>query len=204
MAGFRTHIVFGGLWGAAAGGAAFLAGWCNAVQSATLGVLGMIGAALPDIDGKNARPRQILLGLLGVGVPVLLAGHYLPRDLTNEALFCWMIGIYVVIRYGADFFLSRFSRHRGAFHSIPAAILAGEAVFLIFPDSALQVRFAFALAAAGGYLSHLLLDELWSWNFVGATEKKSAGSAFTWRTDSAAGTVCLYLAVAALGWLCVA
>ena len=171
MANFRTHAVCGGLWGTAAGMAAFLTGWCSPVQSATLGVLGVIGAALPDIDSRNARPRQILLGVLGVGIPVLLAGNVLPRDFTNEALFCWMIAAYAVIRYGADFILSRCSRHRGAFHSIPAALMAGEATFLAFPDSLLQVRFAFALAVTGGYLSHLLLDELCSWNFIGASEK---------------------------------
>ncbi|MBS1454191.1 MAG: hypothetical protein HP002_12500, partial [Lentisphaeria bacterium] len=126
MANFRTHAVCGGLWGTAAGMAAFLTGWCSPVQSATLGVLGVIGAALPDIDSRNARPRQILLGVLGVGIPVLLAGNVLPRDFTNEALFCWMIAAYAVIRYGADFILSRCSRHRGAFHSIPAALIAWE------------------------------------------------------------------------------
>lgn len=103
--------------------AAFLTGWCSPVQSATLGVLGVIGAALPDIDSRNARPRQILLGVLGVGIPVLLAGNVLSRDFTNEALFCWMIAAYAAIRYGADFILSRCSRHRGAFHSIPAALM---------------------------------------------------------------------------------
>ena len=202
MANFRTHAVCGGLWGTAAGMAAFLTGWCSPVQSATLGVLGVIGAALPDIDSRNARPRQILLGVLGVGIPVLLAGNVLPRDFTNEALFCWMIAADAVIRYGADFILSRCSRHRGAFHSIPAALMAGEATFLAFPDSLLQVRFAFALAVTGGYLSHLLLDELCSWNYIGASEKKSAGSAFTWKTESAGGTLALYLAAAILGGLC--
>ena len=98
MANFRTHAVCGGLWGTAAGMAAFLTGWCSPVQSATLGVLGVIGAALPDIDSRNARPRQILLGVLGVGIPVLLAGNVLPRDFTNEALFCWMIAAYAAIR----------------------------------------------------------------------------------------------------------
>lgn len=202
MAGYRTHVFFGGLWGVAAGVAAFLTGWCTPVQSAVLGVFGMIGAALPDIDGKTSRPRRLLLGILGVGVPVLLAGRLLPYDLTNEEFFCWITGSYLVISFGLDFLLSRFSRHRGAFHSIPAAILAGEGAFLMFAGSTLQARFAFALAVAGGYLSHLLLDELWSVNFIGIAEKKSAGSAFTWKTDSFFGTLLLYLAVALFGVLC--
>ncbi|MDR0932904.1 MAG: metal-dependent hydrolase [Victivallales bacterium] len=199
MANFRTHMVLGGLWGVFAGFAAFLTNWCNIAQSVVLGVLGMIGAALPDIDGKNARPRQILLGILGVGIPFLLLGSHW-HGLTNEARLGWIIGLYVVIRYGTDFFLCHFSRHRGAFHSIPAAILSGEITFLIFVDSSLTVRFAFALSVAGGYISHLLLDELYAWNFIGATEKKSAGNAFTWKTDSAAGTLLFYLIIAIIGY----
>ncbi len=203
MAGYRTHVFCGGLWGLCAGAAAFLTGWCTPVQSAILGVFGMIGAGLPDIDGKTSRPRRLLLGVLGVGVPVLLVGRYLPRGATNEIYFCWITGSYLVICFGLDFLLSHFSRHRGAFHSIPAAILAGEGAFLVFAGSTLQARFAFALAVAGGYLSHLLLDELWSVNLFGIAEKKSAGSAFTWKTDSPAGTALLYLAVALLGGFCV-
>ena len=105
--------------------------------------------------------------------------------------------------FRSGFSAESFFRHRGAFHSIPAAILAGEGAFLVFAGSTLQARFAFALAVAGGYLSHLLLDELWSVNLFGIAEKKSAGSAFTWKTDSPSGTVLLYLAVALLGGFCV-
>ena len=66
MAGYRTHVFCGGLWGLCAGAAAFLTGWCTPVQSAILGVFGMIGAGLPDIDGKTSRPRRLLLGILPV------------------------------------------------------------------------------------------------------------------------------------------
>ena len=203
MASFRTHVVCGGIWGVAAGTAAFLAGWCGMVQSVALGILAMIGAALPDIDSRSGRPRRILLGILGVGIPVLLVGSGFLRKMTTEALFCWMIALYIAIRYGADFLLSRFSHHRGAFHSIPAGLLTGETVYLIFHDSALHVRFAFALAAGGGYLSHLLLDELCSWNFVGANEKASVGTAFTWNAGSIPGNLLLYAAVLAAAVFCV-
>ena len=71
-----------------------------------------------------------------------------------------------------------------------------------WPETSCRGTSAFALAVTGGYLSHLLLDELCSWNFIGASEKKSAGSAFTWKTESAGGTLALYLAAAILGGLC--
>jgi membrane-bound metal-dependent hydrolase YbcI (DUF457 family) len=68
--------------------------------------------------------------------------------------------------------------HRGMFHSIPAALVFGEAAFLLDGGDNLGLRIFIAAAVSIGYLSHLVLDEIWSveWSH-GLHLKKSFGTA---------------------------
>jgi hypothetical protein len=66
------------------------------------------------------------------------------------------------------------------FHSIPAMLIAAELVFLAFRSDNVNVRLLMAGGVAVGFLSHLLLDELYSveWSGVRIRLNKYAGSAF--------------------------
>ncbi len=86
--------------------------------------------------------------------------------------------MYAFVRFGIGEALHHLTVHRGMFHSIPAAILFGELAFLLSSGDPV-VRCYKAAAVVIGYLSHLLLDELYSMpGFSGQLGfKKSYGTA---------------------------
>ena len=87
---------------------------------------------------------------------------------------------YAAIRYGGALVLGKLSVHRGMFHSIPALWIAAELAFLGYKSDLVNVKLLIAGGVALGFLSHLILDEMYSveWSGIRVRLNKSAGSAF--------------------------
>lgn len=202
MADFKTHTSLGVLWGFGVTATGLLGGFLGFSQSIVVFVLSVIGSALPDIDSDIARPRQILCGILGIVVPVLVWPHLSSKNSKAEDMFCFMLFAYLFIQYVIAWFFSKFTHHRGIYHSIPAAIICGEIIFLIFTGSQFSARLTFAVACCGGYLLHLILDEIYSVDITGLAIKKSFGSALSWRSESKIGTILIYFLLLTIGSLC--
>jgi membrane-bound metal-dependent hydrolase YbcI (DUF457 family) len=66
----------------------------------------------------------------------------------------------VFIRYFVANVFRRLSVHRGMYHSVPATLIAGLAVYLGYPEPG--VRIILAVGVMLGFLSHLVLDEVYS------------------------------------------
>ena len=81
--------------------------------------------------------------------------------------------------YGGAAIVGKLSVHRGMFHSIPALLIASELTFLFYRHSDVNVRLMMAGGVATGFLSHLVLDELYSvqWDGTKIKIKRSAGTA---------------------------
>ena len=80
-----------------------------------------------------------------------------------------MIGgaIYLGIRFGLAWLLRKYTVHRGMFHSLPACAIAAELTFLLcgHEGEGLWIRYFNAGAVVLGFMSHLVLDEIWSIEF---------------------------------------
>jgi hypothetical protein len=90
------------------------------------------------------------------------------------------------------------------FHSIPAVVICGEIVFLVFKHLPPTPRFVLTVSAALGYLSHLILDEVYSLvNFEGLLmkPKSSLGSALNLWSNSLLATGVTYLLLLYLGYI---
>jgi membrane-bound metal-dependent hydrolase YbcI (DUF457 family) len=87
--------------------------------------------------------------------------------------------IYLAIRFGLSWLLKNYSHHRGMFHSLPAAAIAGQTTFLAFAAEEPLRRYFVASAVVLGFLTHLVLDEIWSvkLGMFGPKFKKSFGTA---------------------------
>src|SRR5262249_2595130 len=114
-----------------------------------------------------------------------------------------MAGTYVLIRYGASALFKHLTVHRGMFHSVPAMFVAGLAVFLLHHGGALVERLYLAGGTMLGFLSHLILDEIWAIDFMGLKVRfnKYAGSALKFWSGSAVATIATYTLLAGLGYL---
>ena len=204
MAKFKTHISFGII-------EAFLvtaAFYCctklvHPVQAVVIFCLTLIGSAVPDVDSDTARPTQILFGILGIACPVLLLHALQPGlMLKTEEIFCILLAAFLFFQYLLAWFFFRFTVHRGIFHSIPAALIAGECAILLFYNSIWYHRIFFGAAVFLGYMLHLVLDEIYAVDLFGMRLKKSTGSALSFRGESTISTFCAWALVVFLGTLC--
>jgi hypothetical protein len=187
---FGTGLVLGGAYAAAGAwyghydwGVVFLAGATTA-----------IGALTPDLDSDSGRPIRELFGLAGTVFPLFLIPRLRQSGLTVEQALCVMIGAYLFIRYGLSRFLKKLSVHRGMFHSIPALFVAGLAVFDVYHHENVLIRLYLAGAMMVGFLSHLILDEIFAVDLRGIPRlKHSFGTALKLTSRSWKATLFCYL-----------
>ena len=179
MADFNTHI-----FGAAAvmsigATAATKLLSLNISEAITLMLVGMIGGVLPDIDLPQSKPSKALFTVLGVIAGLTWMFANMSRY-TGLELWLGTIGIALLSRFLLAEVFARITTHRGAFHSLVAALMVGVVSCTVawqhINASALQ-SWLTGLFMTSGYLIHLTLDEIYSVNFAGARLKRSFGSA---------------------------
>ena len=115
-------------------------------------------------------------------VPMLMISRFEAMHLTTE-YYVFIAGVmYVLIRFGIGGLFRRFTKHRGMWHSMPAAMIAGLATFLICLSPELGVRIFKAWAVVVGFISHLVLDEIYAVDWKGdrIRIKRSFGTALKW------------------------
>jgi hypothetical protein len=179
MAGYRQHISVSGFLGIAYGlGATFLLDF-TPVQATLAGCLAWVAGMLPDLDSESGRPVREIFGLIAAVVPFEMMGHLLEWGGNPEGAMLLAVLTYAAIRYGGALVLGKLSVHRGMFHSIPAMLIAAELAFLGYKSDLINVKLLMAGGVALGFLSHLILDEMYSveWSGIRVRLNKSAGSA---------------------------
>lgn len=178
MAGFKMHVSTSSLLGVAYGGVAysqFDMPLSTSVLSAGLcGVSGM----LPDLDSGPGIPLRESVGFAAAVVPIMLFDRLQYLGWPNELIVIAGAGVYLLVRFGLSAVLQKFTVHRGMYHSLPAMLIAGEIAFLLASGD-LKQRLFKASAVMCGFLSHLLLDEIYSvqWKALGPRLKSSFGTA---------------------------
>ncbi|MCA9041857.1 MAG: metal-dependent hydrolase [Planctomycetaceae bacterium] len=179
MAGYREHISVSGLCGTAYGTAAVILFGFTPEQGILSGILCWMSGMLPDVDSETGKPVQKIFGILAAVVPMMMMERFREVGTTQEQIILLAICTYTAIRYGFSYILGKLSVHRGMKHSIPALFIAAQTVMLVYRSDELAVKGLMGIAVAIGFLSHLLLDELYSVEFTGTRLKlnKAAGSA---------------------------
>jgi membrane-bound metal-dependent hydrolase YbcI (DUF457 family) len=155
---------------------------------------------LPDLDSESGRPIRELFPLLAAGTPLLLMPLLLAWGGNMEGATALAVGAYFAIRYGGAFLLRKLSVHRGMFHSIPALVIAAEIAFLAYRSPDLKVRCLMAGGTALGFLSHLVLDEIYAveWSGVRVKFNKFAGSALKMTGGSVSANAFTYAVLVTL------
>ena len=202
MANFKTHI----WWGAILGVGVILFGLLMALISGAetmIWIFGavLVGSFLPDLDIDEGVPFQILFGLLAAGMAGVVFLNFHQNGTTDlKLLFGVPVAAFIVVRFGIGYIFAKFTHHRGMFHSIPAAVLAGVGTGWMLDHFAIAngLSLLAGMAVAIGYLGHLVLDEIYSTvNFHGLafSPKKSLGSALKFTSSSKMATSVVYLAL---------
>jgi hypothetical protein len=179
MANFKTHFfTASGLSGVAAI-ACMKAGITPSVETPVLLGLGTLGGLLPDIDSDNSVPIRISFNLLAFLLAFVTMFVFVGRYTVLELFAIWL-GVFLGVRYLVLELFIAFTTHRGAFHSVLAAVFFGVGTaslsFHLF-ERPYQSAWLYGSFIVLGYLIHLSLDELFSVDLLGRRLKRSFGSA---------------------------
>lgn len=165
-----------------------------------------ISGMMPDLDSGPGRPLRESLGFAAAVVPMMCVDRF-KESLKWPLETIILVGgaMYLFIRFGMAAILRKNTVHRGMFHSIPAALIAGELTFLAFGSERIDLRIYVAGAVVLGFMSHLILDEIWSIEFHrGLLRLKSSfGTAVKFWGDSMWPNLATYVIVVGLTFLVV-
>jgi len=203
MADFRTHITVSSILGAGVGAAA-VEPFGFPVETAVLAAaLTAVGGMLPDLDSDSGVPVRELFALAAVMIPLVMLPRLVQMGLSREGVLACLLFGYVLIRYWLRAVFKRLTVHRGMFHSIPAMLVAGLMVYLGYHSDHRPTRILLGFGVMAGFLSHLVLDELYSVDLRGLRVKlnKYAGSAVKLFSPSMPGTATCYAVLGALLYL---
>ncbi|MBN1854380.1 MAG: metal-dependent hydrolase [Pirellulales bacterium] len=193
MANFRTHMTISTALGFGYAGAGLATG--APMESVILaGGFCTVSGMLPDIDSDKGVPLRETMAFLAAIVPMLMVDRMQQLGLSYESMVLAGGSIYLFIRFGVARLLSRYTVHRGMFHSIPAALVFTGLGFLVCGCENLSLRYYKAGAILIGYMSHLLLDEIYAIEirYGRIRFKKSFGTAIKVWGDNLWGNFSVY------------
>ncbi|MEA2012108.1 MAG: metal-dependent hydrolase [Verrucomicrobiota bacterium] len=201
MAGFKQHIFGGMVTGVGGAVLSVMTLGLTASQGAIAFILATLASIIPDIDSDTSKPVRMLFGYLGILLPIVVLHIFYPNGASMETLVLVLVLGYILVRDIISVIFLKFTSHRGIIHSIPAAVICGEVTYLLFRQSSLKPRILFACICFVGYMVHLMMDEIWSVDLMGASIKRSFGSAITFVAGNKLKTILAYLLIALLGML---
>ncbi len=123
-----------------------------------------IAGILPDIDSESGQTLREITGFVAAVVPLLLLDHLRALELNHEEIVLAGGCLYIIMRFGLAGLLNRYTVHRGMWHSIPAALVAGLVTSFICDCPEPFLRLMKVVAVLLGYMTHLVLDEIYSFD----------------------------------------
>lgn len=202
MADFRTHMLTSTITGAVYGFCGYQSGipWPTCLVA---GGLCSVSGMLPDLDSDSGRPLREATTLAAAVIPMLMVERFQRMGWGPENMVLAAAVVYLLIRFGLTEIFRRFTVHRGMWHSIPAACVVGMIAFLVMASEDITVRMFKTLAVVMGFMSHLILDEIWSIDFRRGQYrfKTSFGSALKFWGKDRWSNVTTYLKVVGLSYL---
>ena len=194
MADFKTHITYSSVLGVAYGGLGYYVFHVPPAHCLIAGSLCAVAGMLPDLDSNSGIPQREMLSFVSVIVPMLMLQRFQEIGLTTEHMVFVAGLMYVLIRFGVGGLFKRYTKHRGMWHSIPAAMIAGLATFMVCLSTDFEIRVFKSWAVVLGFITHLALDEVYAVNWEGKLPrmKKSFGTAMKFWGNSRMANVTTY------------
>lgn len=198
MASFPVHLSIAMATGGICATSLLVAGLASPHEVILYFSLATVGGVSPDLDSDNSRPLRIGFELFSLFAASLFMFNLGTRLSVMELCLAWIV-VFFTLRYGLFYMFTHFTVHRGIFHSVPAAFFIGFLTSIVLDQLSgippLQAWIAGAFAT-GGYLVHLILDEIYSIDLYGAQIKHSFGTAFKFfAPKSPKASLLLYVAL---------
>lgn len=203
MAGFEQHLRVSTGIGVATGAVATFGFGFTPAQGILAAYLCGVSGMLPDIDSTSGKPLREMSNLTAAIIPMIMMERLKEWGGDFDTALLLAILAYMGVRFAGSWMLSKMSVHRGMFHSVPALAIAALAVFVGWKSDEMGVRILMAASVAMGFLSHLVLDEIYAvqWNGLAPELNQFAGSATKFFGKSMMANIFTWSLVAGLTWL---
>jgi hypothetical protein len=179
MANFPTHLAIGTIVSGAAATLTLAADVVAPENLVAVTLAGVLGSVLPDIDLKDSKPSRAMFTGLSVFFSFAVLFEMAAKLSVAEMLIIWL-GTLFFVRYVAKFIFHKFSYHRGIWHSLLATVfvsLLTAAVYAHLLGRPPGVAWLAGAFMALGYMTHLVLDEIYSVDVMDTRIKQSFGTA---------------------------
>ena len=204
MAGFKTHISTSTVLGIGYGTTGYL--YLDMRPETCFLATGLcsLSGMLPDLDSDTSVPLRESIAFGAAVVPMLLVDRLQEWTWPSDLIILAGALLYISIRFGLAEVLKHYTVHRGMWHSIPAAVIAGLLAFLLCSAHHGPFEHLFkTIAVVIGFMSHLVLDEIYSIEIKRGIPrlKKSFGTAIkfwsksTWANISTYGKLAILIAL---------
>lgn len=205
MAMFRHHISVGAV--VATVGVIFVLFYSIIIDPLHLGILFALcafGSILPDFDSDSGLPFYLTFGTATLAFAGLVLYYTLSGNPQNNYV---LIGVPLAALAGFWFIIGGLvkhcTHHRGIWHSIPMLAIVGVATYIaaLYFGQTHTTSFLFGAAISAGFLSHLILDEIWSGvdhDGNPFTYKRSLGTAMKFFSESRRVNLLTYTVLAVL------
>ncbi len=203
MANFPTHIAIGTVVSGLAATLTLAADVIAPESLVAVTLAGVVGSVLPDIDLKDSRPSRALFAGLAVFFSFCVLFVTAPKYSIAEMWIAWL-GTLVGVRYLGQKVFSKFSYHRGIWHSIVAGLFFWFLTAVIFRH---LLGFHEGVAWLGGgfvfigYMTHLILDEIYSVDVHETRIKASFGTALKFYDSKRLGESALVAGLAVVTFM---
>ena len=179
MANFTTHIGAGTVVAGALATLTLAADVIAPENLVAVTLAGVLGSVLPDIDLKDSRPSRAMFAGLAIFFSFAVLFNVAMKYSIAELWIVWL-GTLVGVRYGLHKIFHKISVHRGIWHSLLAGTFCAVATAIVFhrllgkPEGVAWLAAGFMMI---GYLTHLILDEMYSVDVMDTRIKASFGTA---------------------------
>ncbi len=193
MPGFKIHITGSTILGVGYGVGAVALYDVPLPTAALATTLCSVSGMLPDLDSGPGKPLHESVSFAAAAIPMMMADRFKHLGWTHESMILAGALVYLSIRFILYPLLKTWTVHRGIFHSFPVALIFAEIGFLVCTSGDLNMRYYKAGAIVVGFMSHLILDEIWSIDFLHLRLKSSFGTALKFWSDCHWATALAYL-----------
>lgn len=203
MADFRTHITFSTTLGIAYGTLGYLQYELPLGNCVIAGGLCSLAGMLPDLDSDSGVPVRELKLFTSAVIPMLLMERFQRMGMSHASMVVAGGAVYAFIRFFVWDMFRKYTKHRGMWHSLPAALIAALLAFLLSCNPDISIRLYQSWAVLLGFLSHLFLDEIYSIDVNGRRLKKSFGTALKFWGQNGWANYTTYAKLMAVGLLAI-
>ena len=201
MAQFKAHLTMATVAGGLGALSLFVAGQIDTQDTLICLTAAIIGGLLPDIDADNSTPLHIAFTFFATLFSFFVMFSQGEHFSVLELVAVWLLAFLFFKLVVFELFI-RATVHRGVFHSLPAGVLFSflTAIFFywLFGFSAKEAWLP-GIFLFFGFFVHLLLDEIYSLNFLDSGGvKHSFGSAMKLYSSNFIATGILYAVTIAL------